>query len=219
MYSIQAENIAEAHQKAVKTVLECGETVFTEDGKATLELYEPLCITINHPTQNPMIHHNNPFTKQMMDIYALELLDPDKRGFVYTYGNRLHEYPHQEDEFDAPINQIDAAIARLNKDKTTRRAISITWVPAEDIESATPPCLQFVQYMIRGELLNCTAYFRSNDICNAYGANAYGLTVLMMKIIANLEHENINMGILNTVSNCAHVYDTDFQIARKIAYG
>jgi thymidylate synthase len=61
-------------------------------------------------------------------------------------------------------------------------------------------------------------YFRSHDICLGYGANAYALTAIMFKVL-NAVDKKIEIGTLTTISNNAHIYDTDIQVARRIAYG
>jgi len=214
MFSVEASHIAHAHMQAVRTVLEHGEVVITEDEKSTMELSEPLCITVAHPFQRPMIHPANPFTERMMNDYITEMITPENNGFEYTYGERLHQYKLCEGE---EINQIKKLITRLKNNKTTRRALAITWRPLIDSKSNDPPCLQSVQFIIRNNKLNLVCYFRSNDIALAWGANAYALTALMLKVLSNLD--DVEMGTLTTISNCAHVYDTDIQVARRIAYG
>jgi len=216
MYSIRADTIAEAHQLAVKTVLEHGETVVTEDGKSTLELDEPLCVSIMTPYAAPQVCAANPFKGNMMDAYIEQFISEDKGGFIYTYGNRIQRYPVRGNE---TTNQLFWAVNRLKDNKSTRRSIVITWVPSVDVMSADPPCLQSVQFLRRNDYLHATAFFRSNDIALAYGANCCGLYRLMEEVQNRIDDATLMTGALNTISNCAHVYDTDFQVARKIAYG
>lgn len=219
MYSIEASHIAHAHMLAVKVVLEQGETVVTEDGKSTFELDEPLCITVLHPFQRPMVHPANPFTERMMADYVTEMITPENKGFEYTYGSRIFEYPVTD---IVVLDQIEWLISRLQDNPTSRRAIAITWVPRKDAMSEEPPCLQSVQFIIRNNKLNCVCYFRSNDVALAWGANAYAITALMFKVMNELNDTtfiNLGIGTLTTISNCAHVYDSDIQVAKRLAYG
>lgn len=217
MYYVTAKNIGIAHQKAVQQVIEYGETVITEDGKSTLELDSPLCITVTEPHRYPYRHPAYQFSQKMLDEYISQITESDTKGFVYTYGNRLHKYSVNETS-RCFINQIDWIAERLHNNNNSRRAIAITWIPEKDIMSDEPPCLQSVQFIIRNNKLNCVAYFRSNDIAIAWGANAYGLYALTEQVQTKLDIENLYIGTLTTISNCAHIYDSDIQIARKIAY-
>ncbi len=219
MYCITKNTIGDAHREAVKTVLEWGETVITEEYKSTLELDEPLCITVTEPYKKPYRHPAYQYSQKMLDEYISLIIESDPHGFVYTYGNRLLCYPYKNwyghnEEF----NQIEHIANSLKQNSTTRRAIAHTWVVETDDTSNDPPCLQSVQFTIRNNKLNCVAYFRSNDICQAWGANAYGLWTLMTKVQDIIDNEKLYIGTLTTISNCAHIYDSDLQIARKIAY-
>lgn len=220
MYCVTAEKIGTAHQKAVRQVIEYGETVVTEDAKSTLELDAPLCITVTRPYDQPYRHPAYQFSQQMLDEYVPQITESDTKGFVYTYGNRLHVYPGLIDPigYCCAFNQINFISEQLKQQSTTRRAIAHTWIVLKDNVSDEPPCLQSVQFTIRNNKLNCVAYFRSNDIAIAYGANAYGLYKLMEKIQSKINDENLYIGTLTTISNCAHIYDSDLQAARKIAY-
>ncbi len=220
MYNFAVNNIAQAHQKAVRVILEYGETVITENNKSTLELDEPLCVTIEKPYQQPYRHPAYQFSQQMLDEYVPCITESDIKGFVYTYGNRLHKFPayHEKFGYIGDWNQIEHIAYQLKEKDTTRRAIAHTWIIGKDDMSDEPPCLQSVQFTIRNNKLNCVAYFRSNDICQAYGANAYGLYNLMEKVLYKIDKCELCIGSLMTISNCAHVYDSDLQAARRIAY-
>lgn len=219
MYNIEAEHIAQAHQKACKIVIEEGEVVLTEDGQETLELSEPLAILVKHPLVEPMRHPANALSPAAMNLYLDEILTSENpKGFTYTYGERLgafkvrNWYGREE-----PFNQIESMKDRLLKDPTSRRAIAHTWAIEYDVESPAPPCLQTVQVVRRSGKFNMVCAFRSNDMSGAWGNNAYGLAFLLDKFVEDCGTGEV--GYLQTVSTCAHIYLNDIDNAKRIAYG
>jgi len=208
MYEVYADSIARAHSEAVARVIEFGEKVITENGKETLELQSPLAITVTHPNIAPFRHNEYKYSQRMLDEYVPEITTEFNKGFSYTYGERLHKY-------NGSLDQIAIIIDKLQRAPNSRRAIAITWTPFVDAFSDEPPCLQNVQFINRFGELNMIAMFRSNDICQAWGANAYGLMRLQEHVAELIK---VKIGTLTTISNCAHVYESDLQDAKRIAY-
>ena len=213
MYNYTVKNIAEAHRKACGAVIQFGETVVTEDGATTLELDEPLAILIDNPFSGNMVHPNNKLSERALQEYLPEILTAKNTGHVYTYGQRLHEYEMNKTDI---VDQMEIIVNALRENHSTRRAIAHTWYVGDDNVSKTPPCLQSLQFVWRADVLNMVAYFRSNDMCNAYGANMYGLAHLQQRTARELE---TGMGYLQSISMCAHIYEGDLQTARAIAHG
>lgn len=219
MYNIEAEHIAQAHQKACKIVIEEGEVVVTEDGQETLELSEPLAILVKHPLEEPMRHPANALSLTAMNIYLDEILTPENpKGFTYTYGERLNAFKFRNWSGDEEtFNQIESMKYRLINEPTSRRAIAHTWIVEHDVESRAPPCLQTVQVVQRSGKFNMVCTFRSNDMSGAWGNNAYGLAFLLNKFV--VDYGKGDVGYLQTVSTCAHIYLNDIVNAKRIAYG
>lgn len=220
MYNVEAEHIADAHKKALKLIIEEGEVVVTEDKQETLELSEPLGIIVRSPLDEPMVHPNNPLSRRALNDYIPQLLTPVNNGFAYTYGSRLMNYPLHHDPFARhnlgnSMDQLKVIHIHQENDPTTRRAIAHTWIVGADHMSKTPPCLQTVQFVMRSNRVNLIASFRSNDICTAWGGNAFALSHLLKDYSFGL----CATGYLQTISTCAHLYLTDIDTAKRIAYG
>ena len=167
-----------------------GEDVLTEDGVLTREV-QNLVITIKHPLLGYPIRGSD-WDITALDVYANQFNDPVNHGFDYTYGERIHHG-----------GQVEKVIARLKANKGTRRAVIKTWQPCKDYEAQHTPCLQILDFLVRGDKLNLTAVFRSHDIGRAYVSNVYGLGKLQASIAAEL---GIEVGTLTTVSISAHIY-------------
>jgi len=173
---IDVNTIATAHEFVVKEIMESGEeqNIETHPGKweKTWEYHDPITIILRTPGMMPMVSDACMFGEKSMEKYSADFLcltppRADGKGAVYTYANRLFDYPswvHGEDEWfgngdGRGTNQIQQIVARLIKNKESRRAIGITWVPQIDSKSDEPPCMQFAHFMIR----NCRYVWEKLD--------------------------------------------------------
>jgi len=214
MYTLNPDNISYGHANVCRLIIEHGEYVLTEDHAPTFELPEPVSIHIEHPLNSPIRNPNYPLSEQALKSYIPMMCEPGNiNGHAYTYGDRMRNYLTY-DEYT--MDQIQFIVEQLKKNPTSRRSIAHTWIVGEDNNSNTPPCMQTVQFVMRDNYVNVIAYFRSNDMCMAWGANAYGLAHLQSNVASEI---SANLGYLETISMCAHIYETDIQFAKRIAYG
>jgi thymidylate synthase len=228
MYNVRAYCIGKAHEEVIKTIIKHGKFLITEDGEKTLELPEPLSIHIKDPFTAYMISPYNMFGKNAMQQYVTDLIKGTASEFVYTYHNRLFDYPHTESDTEQGIfakgdgdnegtNQIDYIIKKLQQEPNSRRAMGITWFPFKDMNSDNPPCLQRIQCFVRGNRLNMHVEFRSNDMLSALGANMYALVHLQKHIADSL---NADCGWYSHTSVSAHMYyDRDFEELMRYVNG
>ncbi|MBN2734505.1 MAG: thymidylate synthase [Methanomicrobiaceae archaeon] len=210
MFNVRAFSIGKAHEEVIKTILKYGIHIITEDNEKTIELPEPLNIHVKEPFADYMISPYNMFKEGAMQKYVHDLLNGTDNDFVYTYHNRLFDYPVTKGEGHIigdgdkmGINQIDYIAEKLKKEPNSRRAEAITWFPYKDITSDNPPCLQRIQCFVRDEKLNMHVEFRSNDMLSALGANMYAL-VNLQKMIA--ERVGAGVGWYSHTSVSAHMY-------------
>lgn len=218
MYTLNPDNISSGHANVCRLIIEQGEYLLTEDHAPTFELSEPVSIHLEHPLNNPIRNPNYPLSEQALKSYIPMMCEPGNiNGHAYTYGDRMRNYMIvDEDWLEYPVDQIQFIIDQLKKNPTSRRSMAHTWIVGEDNNSKTPPCMQTVQFVVRNNCVNLIAYFRSNDMCMAWGANAYGLAHLQSKVASEISS---NTGYLETISTCAHIYESDLQVAKRIAYG
>lgn len=206
MQIVRDFSIGNAHIQAVRRVVNHGKYVKTEDGEETVELNEPLNIFVATPMAEPRISKHCTFGEKAMEKYVEELLVGCENEFVYTYHDRLFGYPFSRPKDDGKtyrLDQINEVIVNLHKNPTSRRAQAITWIPPLDLFSDSPPCLQRIQFLIRGGKLNMQADFRSRDILSAMGPNMYALTRLQEMVAKLLE---VEVGWYSDTSVSAHVY-------------
>lgn len=214
MFNIRTYCLGKAHEEVIRAILKHGRPLVTEDGEKTLELPEPLNIHVSDPFAEYMISPHNRFGAGAMHQYVSDLLNGSNSEFVYTYHDRLFDYPQaacgdggavafRGDGHGGGIDQVAGLIDKLRVEPASRRAIAITWFPLKDRDSASPPCLQRLQCFVRNGRLNMYCEFRSNDMLSALGANMYALAHLQEKIAESL---GLACGWYSHTSVSAHLY-------------
>jgi thymidylate synthase len=143
------------------------------------------------------------------DNYREEFMNSFNPGFEYTYGERLRSWGYKGNQVD----QLYYVVRELNRDRASRRALGVTWIPTIDEETESPPCLMCFQTLIRNEKLDAIAVYRSHDIFGAYPANIYGL-VGLMEYVADLM--NVDVGSLTFFSHSAHIYWFNWPDAARV---
>jgi thymidylate synthase len=224
MFNVRAFCLGKAHEEVIKTIVRHGTFLVTEDGEKTLELPEPFNIHVGTPFADDMVSPYNMFGERAMQQYVHDLLEGSENVFAYTYHDRLFDYPCRDDSGSMRgdgrgdgIDQVAYIIEKLRSEPTSRRAEGITWYPEYDAVSKNPPCLQRIQCMVRGGVLNMHVEFRSNDMLSALGANMYALSHLQKQIADAL---GLPVGWYSHTSVSAHIYyQRDHEELMKYVHG
>lgn len=145
--------------------------------------------------------------------YVKSIHNKGKQGFIYTYPNRLQAHFINENGL---INQIDVAVKRLSENLGSNRAIMVLYDPdvdsfeADDPEKLVEdiPCLNWIQVLVRNDVLNLHVQFRSNDAYNAFPSNMMLITYLGMLITEKLneQYPNIKFGGIYYNAISVHYY-------------
>lgn len=103
MILINAKSIGEAHEQVVRLIYDkCSREEscvrITEDGEQTYEPWTPICIHVREPFSEPVKASAAFFGERFLEAYQSTLYTVTKRrndgtDAVYTYGNRLRDYP------------------------------------------------------------------------------------------------------------------------------
>ena len=207
MRMFRGPNVAAAHEWAVRTVLEKGYAVTTENGEATIEC-EPIAMELRDPLAEPMASPASRFQRRFLEQYATALLEGTEAIFEYDYHSRLFGWGEglaRDNTRDGapPIDQIKYIVRKLKEAPVSRRAIAITWNPITDHEMRDCPCLQLVQCELRDGRLALQVVFRSNDMLSAAGANMFALVHLQQEIAGRLGAE---VGTYTHISLVPHLY-------------
>ncbi len=174
-------------------------------------------MVVRHPLQEPMIHRGCDGLMELEE-YVDEVLKGTKDSYIgtywdYTYHQRLFNYQSVPAE---RVDQVDSITRKLSKTSFSNRAQAITWIPAKDNLTGSPPCLQRVWCkIVDGEFLEMHTSWRSRDAFNAAFMNMYALIRLQGAIADRL---GVKVGQYVDDSDSYHVYDRNFkQLERFVA--
>jgi thymidylate synthase len=206
MHVIRASTLADAHERAIKYILNTGREVVTEDGETTLQS-QPMTLVVSNARGPGRLYGKVPFGKKFADEYSSSLLighHGKKSQFEYDYHGRLFHWCESANDIDQ-VDQVEYIIKKLSEQKTSRRAIATTWIPTIDEHTKDVPCLQFIQLWVEPgtTALNMCVAFRSNDFVLALGQNMYALTDLQNHIAERLQ---LCMGTYTHIAVIPHIY-------------
>jgi len=239
---VSGRTLAEAWEKSLLELWEKGCDIRTDydarEGGG--EFLDPpsrdasMCIVVEEPISEPMIHRCFPGSLEDLEEYRLEVVegikdhwirdpsDPNDRRWEYTYHRRLFSY---EMKVGGPaIDQIEEGIvARLAGSPFSMRANAITWQPWIDKDIEHPPCLQSIWCrLIRDERgiwhLNMNLRFRSRDAYDAAFMNMFALVSLQEYIAKKLSDrigEEVRLGRYVDWSDSYHIYGRRFESFRN----
>jgi len=199
---------AQAWAYGMSLIERFGDNMRTEDGALCREIMNLHLTTWEPCNPNCWPIQGSGWDMAGLNKYAEQLMNPEKIGFDYTYGNRLRAHECVFDDPDTCVSvmewdQMGLIIGKLKRQPSSRRCVAVTWYPERDIVADHAPCLQLLDFLIRGGKLHCTAFFRSHDIERAWPCNVYGIAKLMQYIANEVGCET---GTLTTISASAHIY-------------
>ena len=140
--------------------------------------------------------------------------------FVYTYPERLmHHFTTtsfmENDCFDVGwVDQLKTVADRLKKNMGSNRAVATLYHPGIDRKRDDIPCLNWIQFTVRGGKLAAHVMFRSNDLFGAWPANMYLITYLGLCIAERIGVSQF-CGIYYH-SSSLHIYKSNFEEVEKI---
>lgn len=123
------------------------------------------------------------------------------------------------------LNQLEEIYLKLKSYKYDRGAVISIWNPwvdniakgwqsDEKVEkSGYVPCMTQLQFAFRDRALQLTAYFRVNDMFDAWPRNAFALRKLQYELAKKLD---MKPGFLTTISSIAQIYENNFEAANEI---
>ena len=197
--------IGKAHELIVKEIYSKGYERITTKGEKTLEI-DSSCIVIDNPFTEPMVSDKAAFGRMFAEQYANQILYGTNADFDYTYHNLLFRYEY---DLNGPacniFNQVEYVINELREHPPSRQAVMSLWNPPVHFDMENCPCLNHVQCVIIDGKLCMNVTFRSNDMCAAFGQNAFGL-VHLQKYIADAL--GLPVGRYQHISLIPHIYIT-----------
>lgn len=108
------------------------------------------------------------------------------------------------------FQQVSILIKKLAADSRTRRAVIITWNPILDSNSLEPPCMNWVQFIIRNGKVHMRVLFRSQDILSGLGENLVGCAAYQKKVVDGVNELMGDIiyecGSIILISTIPHIY-------------
>lgn len=200
--SVNGNCLTDAYHNALVALLEEGDVVDCPDWD-TQCLEASATIVIQDPLREPMISGLSICDPLSLEKYRMEMLDGLLDWAVpaglepYTYHMRIG-------------SQADKAVEELTRCRDSRRA-AITLRQTWDYDLSDAPCLQHIQFMIRGDTLQSFVLFRSNDAAKATFMNMFALAMFQKKIADAL---NVPVGGMVYTANSFHCYQRDWQMLK-----
>jgi len=196
---IRGRSVNDVWLRGLKLIMDYGLDV--RDRRYTIREILNLATRIEYPhDEYPSLRH------QMLREYEDQLLNPDNKGFIYTYGERLRR----------DVDQIQLIINKLKHNRTSKRGTATTWMPKVDLTSSESPCLIMVDFKLRNSILEMTSVFRSHDFYGAYPYNVHALSRLQDYVANEL---SVSSGGINILSVSAHIYERDLKDVECIIQG
>jgi thymidylate synthase len=204
-FIIRNEKIGDAWLDILDTILKFGHVKRSQYGEDQQEIVALTTIITNEDSENVDWKHFFKFSREHLEEYILTLTTAEiPLGLNYSYGNRLREH--------FGVDQIDSMIKQLKGAIFSRRAVGVTWNVPKDHDNAHSPCLDLIQALVQDKL-TLTAYFRSNDMFEAWPKNAFALRAVQYEIANAL---NVPVGDLIIISNSAHIYERDWARSEEV---
>lgn len=208
MRAITAPSLGRAWEAAVRHVLAKGVPITTEDGEQTIETDE-LILKVENPLAEPVGSGLCQHGAQMLQTYGEHLILGSEAVFDYDYHTRLFRY-----KAGGPIietDQLAEVVKILAARPDSRRAIAITWDVKQDglaRVTASVPCLQWIQFLVRDGKLQMKVLFRSNDILSALLPNMIALAALQQFVLVGLQQTRpeITLGSYTHMITVPHIY-------------
>jgi len=204
--SVYAEDLQEALEMVTAFVYEKGAMFRDQRGVITMES-RSFSVTITDPIKKIP----KGFSKEYIEKYVAEFMHGKGKldEFAYTYHHRV---------FKKWGNQVNRAISVLKANNNTRRCIISLWDPTSDLENSSPPCLDFIWFVIREKKLEMHVVYRSHHLATvtkegklmkgegAFVPNLYALGKLQDYVSKKIK---IKRGPLALTDFSGHLYMSD----------
>jgi len=192
MYHIIEKNLYNLWLKSINLILNKGNTI--EDDKENI--LEVLNLFLQTDNLELLSNHYEIWNNSSYSSIS-------KSQNMFDYNERVQNFND--------TNQIKKIIQRLQKARYSKAATVVTLFPEHDISKI--PCLISIDFKIRNNQLNTTAFFRSQDVWKKQ-LNNFTLLVSLIQLICT--SVNTKPGNLSLLIASAHIYNSDLKNISKL---
>jgi thymidylate synthase len=211
VFRIEAPTIGLAWLQILKTVIKFGRVVprISVYGGEERMVMNLCAVVTEENISSPKIYPFFGFGKKQIKAYFREFFKHSRGEQAYTYGERIFDY--------LGVDQLAQMARKLTSFAYNKGALSVLWQPAVDNfpvrKPWRTPCLTLIQGICQDDLLQVTAYFRSNDMFGAWPYNAFALRKLQAVLAQKIGKK---IGVLTIISHAAFIDEHDLAAAQKI---
>lgn len=199
---ITSPSIGKSWQKLLLNIFDHGNDIYDENKKlkelcdVIIILPNNFCLSDNifeslYNQEMILFMHNNFFEKKPIEKWG------------YSYGQRFYDY--------SGINQIEQIITKIKNNLWTKSATISLAYPPKDRKHV--PCIFCLDFKVRNNMLNMTAYFRSQDAGKKYCADVICLREIQQLVSDKTE---IDLGQMFLISSSMHIYEDDISLAKHV---
>jgi len=195
-------------------------------GKKTIEMLGYTCgLNMNEPV---VAVGDRQLSYKFMAAEALWILSgSNKVADIAPYNARISEFSDDGQVFFGAygpwvVDQLEYVVNSLVKDRDTRQAVMTMWQrnpkPSKDI-----PCTVALTFNIRHNLLHCHAFMRSSDIWLGLPYDVFNFSMIAAKVACCyntivIQNERISLGSLQVTAASSHLYESNWEDAKKTSY-
>lgn len=235
--TINAETVHDAWKQLVRTILLSGESVppvadplsigsgfgqiertSMEVLGATIEIANPRSRIVTSTARNPRTDYA--IAQALWALSGSNELEPLAfyvgRGFEFSDdGRTIRSALGSRVLSCVGGNQLDAAVERINRDPSTRRALIQVYLP-DDLfaQSRDIPCIGSLHLLARDGKLHAITQMRSQSALMVFPYDVFALTMIqeVAAVMAGLQ-----LGKYIHICNSAHIYADEIQLAKAVA--
>lgn len=240
-YTIRGAYIKDVWPQVIRHIMKFGNKVGMIKVGEVKELVNIVTVIEDEDPYKPDIPDWFNFNKDDLTLYYKGFFEKVQASEDYGYGARMFSHPlgvphgnykspnNNKLKFEASedlyLNQVEEIYLKLKQYKYDRGAVVSIWNPwvdnvasgwmsdKESNKSGNVPCMTQLQFAYRNHKLMLTAYFRSNDMFDAWPRNSFALRKLQFDLARKL---GMRVGYLTVISSLGQIYETNFDEANKI---
>lgn len=212
VFKIRKKYAGQVWLEILKKIMKFGTIRESFHGNNCKELFNIATVITDEDANNFKTFPYFQISKNDIENYLPKFMTGIKGTADYTYGERLWNFP-KFDNNNFKYNQVDDVIVDFLSRYPTDRAACAAIFGINDHIAESAPCLCFIQATNVDNKLDLTVYFRSHDIFGGWLLNAFGLRKLQQYIADKLKWQ---VGNLTMFSNCAHIYDNNWKLAKDL---
>lgn len=198
---VEAATPGEAWFQQMSLVLGQGVPI-QDDGVELIELTNLLCIVQRPWVVDPLVVRFG--DKSMLEFMRGNFHDTEPiPGWGYSYGQRIFDY----DGFD----QLERVVGLLREKPEAKSATITLGRPGGD--SGHQPCINVLDFKLRGGLLQIGCFFRSQDVGKKLFADVISLGEIGQMVAARV---GCRPGPLVQVSCSSHIYGEDVERVKQL---